>query len=165
MNEGLKSSSHAVTLRKRASVLPSPPSLSSPNQEQQSLSSSSGALSFSFRGEVEVGNKLQVVTRSIAARAAVVLLDRVLLVSLWTPINAYGRLYRLSQSLFATDIIYRYLALAPVPYLLHAFSVFQFIWSSVQQAQSSKRQLESISQSTAQLLCMLDGDYGAKRLL
>ena len=82
MNEGLKSSSHAVTLHKGASIRPSPPSLSSPNQGQPSLSSSSDALSFSFRGEVEVGNKLQVVTRSTAARAAVVLLDRVLLVSL-----------------------------------------------------------------------------------
>ena len=102
------------------------------------------------------------VTRSTAARAAPDF-DRV--VSLWTPINAYGRLYRLSQSLFATDIIYRHLALAPVPYLSHAFSVFQFIWSSVQQAQSSKWQLESLSQSIAQLLCMLDGENGAKPLL
>ena len=109
------------------------------------MSSSSGALTFNtLRGEVEVGNKLQVVTRSTAARAAPDF-DRVLLVSLWTPINVYGRLYRLSQSLFATDIIYRYLALAPVPYLSHAFSVFQFIWSSVQQAQSSKQQLECLS--------------------
>jgi hypothetical protein len=63
------------------------------------------------------------------------------------------------------DIIHRCLGLAPVPYLSHAFSVFQFIWSSVQQAQASKRQLESLSQSIAQLLCMLDGEYGAKRLL
>ena len=130
------------------------------------MSSSSGALTFNtLRGEVEVGNKLQVVTRSTAARAAPDF-DRVLLVSLWTPINVYGRLYRLSQSLFATDIIYRYLALAPVPYLSHAFSVSSSSGHRLdQQAQASKRQLESLSQSTAQLLYMLDGDYGAKRLL
>ena len=64
------------------------------------------------------------------------------------------------------DIIHRCLGLAPVPYLSHAFSVSSSSGHRLdQQAQASKRQLESLSQSIAQLLCMLDGEYGAKRLL
>jgi hypothetical protein len=67
--------------------------------------------------------------------------------------------------LFTMDIIHLCLALAPVPYLAHAFSALRFIWSSVEQTQASKRQLEVLAQSIAQLLQVLDGQYRAGRLL
>jgi len=55
--------------------------------------------------------------------------------------------------------------LAPVPYLAHAVSLLRFIWSSVEQAQASKRQLQALSASIAQLLCTLDNEYRTRRLL
>jgi hypothetical protein len=67
--------------------------------------------------------------------------------------------------LLTMDIIQHCLSLAPVPYLAPAFTVFKFIWSSVQQAQASKQQLEVLTQSIAQLLKTLDGEYRARRLL
>jgi hypothetical protein len=63
------------------------------------------------------------------------------------------------------DIIHQCLSLAPVPYLGPAFSAFKFIWSSVQQVQASKQQLETLAQSIAQLLQTLNGEYRAGRLL
>ena len=63
------------------------------------------------------------------------------------------------------DIIHHCLALAPVPYLAPAFSLLRIIWSSVEQAQASKRQLEGLAQSIAQLLQTLDGQYRAQKLL
>jgi len=65
--------------------------------------------------------------------------------------------------LLTMDIIQHCLSLAPVPYLAPAFAVFKFIWSSVQQAQASKRQLEALTQSIAQLLKTLDGEHRARR--
>ena len=62
------------------------------------------------------------------------------------------------------DIIHQCLSLAPVPYLGTAFSVFRFIWSTIQQVQASKRQLEALVQSIGQLLQTLDGEYRAGRL-
>jgi hypothetical protein len=59
------------------------------------------------------------------------------------------------------DIIHQCLSLAPVPYLAPAFSLLRIIWSSVEQAQASKRQLEALAQSIAQLLQTLDGQYRA----
>ena len=122
---GEKLSSHALQAYGRRR-LPS-----SPNQGQRSLSSSSGALTFNtLRGEVEVGGTSCKWSRGQLPHVLLPTLS-CLLVSLWTPINVYGRLYRLSQSLFATDIIYRYLALAPSPLLVACFLCVQFIWSSV----------------------------------
>ena len=63
------------------------------------------------------------------------------------------------------DIVHSCLSLAPVPYLVTAFDALSFIWTSVQQAQASKRQLEALSQSIAQLLHSLDGEYRSGRLL
>ena len=63
------------------------------------------------------------------------------------------------------DAIHVCLSLAPVPYLGHAFSVFKFIWSQIAQVQASKRQLEVLARSLAQLLKALNGEYRAGRLL
>ncbi|KIM73991.1 hypothetical protein PILCRDRAFT_715514, partial [Piloderma croceum F 1598] len=46
-----------------------------------------------------------------------------------------------------------------------AFSILRFIWSSIQQAQASKGQLEALAQSIAQLLKALDEEYSTGRLL
>ena len=116
MNEAFN---HAVTLRKRANVRPSPPS--SRNQGSHRCRprpvpcpSHSGVRSKLGTSCKWSHGQLPHMQQSCCL---------IVLVSLWTPINVYGRLYCLSQSLFATDIIYHYLALAPVPYLSHAFSV------------------------------------------
>ena len=63
------------------------------------------------------------------------------------------------------DIIHQCLSLAPVPYLDFAFSVFRFIWTSVEQAQASKQQLRALAQTIAQLLSTLDKEYRAGRLV
>jgi len=63
------------------------------------------------------------------------------------------------------DIIYQCLSLAPVPYLAPAFSVLRFIYSSVEQAQASKQQLQALSQTIAQLLWTLNKEYRSERLL
>jgi hypothetical protein len=63
------------------------------------------------------------------------------------------------------DIIHQCLSLVPVPYLAYAFSALRLIWSSVQQAQASKRQLDILSELVAQLLKTLNGQYRARRLL
>ncbi len=63
------------------------------------------------------------------------------------------------------DIIHQCLALAPVPYLDFTFSVFRFIWTSVEQAQASKQQLRALAQTIAQLLSTLDKEYRAGRLV
>ena len=62
------------------------------------------------------------------------------------------------------DIIDRCLSLAPVPYLVSAFAVLRFIWLSVQQAQASKQQLQTLAQIIARLLWMLNREYRAGRL-
>ena len=63
------------------------------------------------------------------------------------------------------DAIHLCLSLAPLPYLSPAFSALRYIWSSIEQVQTSKQQLEALAQSIAQLLQMLDEEYKAKRLL
>src|ERR1700683_295751 len=63
------------------------------------------------------------------------------------------------------DIIHQCLSLVPVPYLAPAFAALRFIWSSIEQAQTSKQQLKALAQSIAQLLQTLDGQYCARRLL
>jgi hypothetical protein len=64
---------------------------------------------------------------------------------------------RLLTSIDTTmDTLQQCLSLAPVPYLAPAFSALRFIWTSVQHAQASKRQLVALAQSIAQLLQMLD---------
>jgi hypothetical protein len=63
------------------------------------------------------------------------------------------------------DIIRQCSSLTPFPYLAPAFTVFKFIWSSAQQAQASKQQLEVLTQSIAQLLKTLDGEYRGQRQL
>ena len=62
------------------------------------------------------------------------------------------------------NVIQHCLSLAPLPYLSPAFSALRFIYSSIQQAQASKRQLQALSESIAQLLCTLDNEYRARRL-
>jgi hypothetical protein len=63
------------------------------------------------------------------------------------------------------DVIHSCLSLTRVPYLDPAFAALSFIWTSVKQAQASKRQLEALSQSIAQLLETLDGEYRSGQLL
>jgi hypothetical protein len=63
------------------------------------------------------------------------------------------------------DIIHQCLSLAPVPYLAPVFAVLRFIWLSVEQAQASKRQLQALAQTIAQLLWTLDKEYSAGRLV
>ena len=52
-----------------------------------------------------------------------------------------------------------------MPCLNSAFSAFTRIWSFIQQAKASKKQLETIAQFIAEILSALDKEYGAKRLL
>jgi hypothetical protein len=63
------------------------------------------------------------------------------------------------------DIIEQCLSLAPVPYLSSAFHLLRMIWLSVQKAQASKRQLETLAQSIAQILGTLNEQYRIGRLL
>jgi hypothetical protein len=63
------------------------------------------------------------------------------------------------------DILHQCLSLAPVPYLAPAFSLLRFICSSVEQAQASKQQLRALSQTIAQLLWTLNGEYCSGQLL
>jgi hypothetical protein len=62
-------------------------------------------------------------------------------------------------------IIEQCLSLVPVPYLSPAFRLLHIIWLSVQQAQASKRQLETLAQSIAQILDTLNEQYHTGRLL
>lgn len=63
------------------------------------------------------------------------------------------------------DIIGQCLALVPVPYLHLSWTVFRFIWTTVQDIQASKEQLRSLSLSIAQLLQTLDAEIRAGRLI
>jgi hypothetical protein len=62
------------------------------------------------------------------------------------------------------DVINSLLSLAPVPYLQPAFSLFQFIWNSVERAQASKEQLKALASSIAYLLQALHLEYPEDRL-
>lgn len=75
----------------------------------------------------------------------------------------YG-LQLMTISLSAMDIIQSCLALAPVPYLSTAFSIFKVIWVSVEQVQASNKQLQALSYSIAQLLEALDRGYRQDKL-
>jgi hypothetical protein len=57
------------------------------------------------------------------------------------------------------DIIEHCLALSPVPGLATAFSVFRFIWLTIDQVQVCKQQLIALVHSTAQLLQALDTQF------
>jgi hypothetical protein len=57
------------------------------------------------------------------------------------------------------DIIQSCLALAPVPYLAPAFSIFKVIWESIGQVQASNEQLQTLSCNVAQLLSAINGEY------
>ena len=61
------------------------------------------------------------------------------------------------------DVIQHCLALAPVPGLSAAFSVFRYIWTFVQQIQTSKQQLLCLASMIAQLLQTLDHQYRSGR--
>jgi hypothetical protein len=67
--------------------------------------------------------------------------------------------------IMSDNILEQCLSLTPVPYLNPAFSAFTLIWSFIQQATTCKKQLETLAQSIAELLFMLDKEYRAKRLL
>jgi len=62
------------------------------------------------------------------------------------------------------DTIQQCLSLAHVPFLYPAFSAFNLIWQCIQEAPASKRQLEVLAQSIAQLMIALDGEYRRGRL-
>lgn len=63
------------------------------------------------------------------------------------------------------DAIHECFSLDPDPSLVPAFSAFKFVWSEVKQAQASKRQLETLAQTIAQLLQTLDEEYKSGRLI
>ena len=63
------------------------------------------------------------------------------------------------------DIVQQCLALTPVPHLAPAFSTFSIIWYSIEQVQASKKQLEVLVLSIAQLLQTLNKEYSASQLL
>ena len=63
------------------------------------------------------------------------------------------------------DVIENALQLVPVPYLSTAFSIFRFIWTTVQDVQASKEQLKVFSNAIAQLLCTLDSETKAGRIV
>lgn len=61
-------------------------------------------------------------------------------------------------------IIHQCISLTPVPELSKAFSSFKFIVRSVEEVQSSKRQLSSLEYTIATLLRALDAQYRGERL-
>ena len=63
------------------------------------------------------------------------------------------------------DVIEQFLSLTPVPYLAPAVALLNFIWSTVQQVQASKGQLLVLTSYISQLLCTLNAEYHANRLL
>lgn len=63
------------------------------------------------------------------------------------------------------DIIQSCLSYAPVPYLEKIFSLFSFVYASVQQVQLSKTQLLTMSEMTAHLLLMIDKRFLENKLL
>ena len=63
------------------------------------------------------------------------------------------------------DIVQQCLSLTPVPYLAPAWSILRFIYSSVEQAQASKQQLQALAQTIAQLLWTLNREYFSGQLL
>ena len=62
------------------------------------------------------------------------------------------------------DIIQHALTLTPVPGLSAAFSVLQYIWTSVQEVQASKQQLHCLTSLIAQLLQTLNSQYRSGHL-
>jgi hypothetical protein len=72
---------------------------------------------------------------------------------------------RMQSRLSTMDVIHQCLSTAPVPFLYPAFSALRLIWSSIEQAQASKRQLQALAQSIAQLLRTLDRQCRAGRPL
>ena len=64
----------------------------------------------------------------------------------------------------AAGLVATCFSLVPVPYLHAVFIAFRHIWSSVQRAQESQRQLQLLGQYIATLLHTLDTEYRAGRL-
>jgi hypothetical protein len=62
------------------------------------------------------------------------------------------------------DIIEHCLALTPVPGLSAAFSVFRFIWLTIDKVQVCKQQLIALVHSTAHLLQTLDAQFQGGQL-
>lgn len=62
------------------------------------------------------------------------------------------------------DLVGQVLSLTPVPFLAPAWSAFQLIWDSVQQAQASQAQLKALAYAIAQLLRVLNREYDAGNL-
>jgi hypothetical protein len=63
------------------------------------------------------------------------------------------------------DIIDVCFALAPIPCLDRAFSIFRFIWDTIHRVQLGVRQLQALAISVAQLLRILDGEIRSGRLV
>jgi hypothetical protein len=63
------------------------------------------------------------------------------------------------------DIVHMCLSLTPAPCLVSDFAALKLIYSSVEQVQANKGQLQALEQSIAQLLQTLNGEYYAGRLL
>jgi hypothetical protein len=61
------------------------------------------------------------------------------------------------------DFISAWLSLVPVPCLGSAVSIFSYIWSAIQRVQLSKRQLNALATSIAQLLQTLDVEIRSGR--
>jgi hypothetical protein len=66
--------------------------------------------------------------------------------------------------MIALDVIHDCISLVPVPYLATAFSLFKFIWTSVEGAQASKEQLRVLSSCIAQLLVVANKQCSGDQL-
>ncbi|KAG5650410.1 hypothetical protein H0H81_012347 [Sphagnurus paluster] len=64
----------------------------------------------------------------------------------------------------ASQIIQQLLNLQPAPGLAFAFSIFRFIWDTVQQVKDSERQLTILVDTIAQFLCTLNDQFYTKKL-
>ena len=63
------------------------------------------------------------------------------------------------------DVIQHCLSLAPVPYLSPAFSIFKILWKSIQGVKSSREQLQVLASCISQLLCALEAEFRAGKLV
>ena len=72
--------------------------------------------------------------------------------------------HHLLHSMQTMDIIQSCLSYAPLPYLEKVFSLFSFVYGSIQQARHSKKQLHTMNEMTAHLLLMIDKQFKENKL-
>ncbi|KAJ7262839.1 kinase-like domain-containing protein [Mycena rebaudengoi] len=62
------------------------------------------------------------------------------------------------------DFVQTILSVAPVPYLSAAYSLLEYIYTAIQQVQTSKTQLSILSEITARLLMTLDAGFKTRKI-